>query len=425
MEKRIKEIIESFLKDKDRERLNYLDQALFNLLLEKEMYILKQGKDDFSGKIDHLLDSYFNYRDYLCQRLHEQGMSKQEAGKLVYGAPSRLILLLTHNCQLRCKYCKVSKFSAFMKEDIAIKAVDFLFTSNSQEIQIQFFGGEPLLHFDLLKRVVLYAEKVNKRAKRELMFILTTNGIELTKTKVNFLKRHRFLVEFSIDGQIENQMRIRKSRSGASYYKKMMNNFEYLRSTGIPYYSISVFMPENVSCMFDSFVDLSKRGFRKLQLNYSLGIFWQKSSIKELFRQTKKIVDFTKENDVEFINFSSVRREPVVVNAELTVDSDGEIYLESGICLEEDFLTMKRRFLVASVNGAKDINKYYSSQFQNLYRLAKAYGEIKPKFRKIILNNVMLGREYSSFLNKLRRANKVFIKQRELTCDSYLSSNKD
>ena len=93
-----------------------------------------------------------------------------------------------------------------------------------------------------------------------------------------------------------------------------------------------------------------------------------------------------------------MRREPVVLNAELTVDCDGGIYLESGICLEEDFFEMKDKFLVTNLKKAKNINLYSSTIFQNFYRLSRIYAAVNPQFRKIILNNIILGRKFDRFI---------------------------
>ena len=68
--------------------------------------------------------------------------------------PARLVLLITHNCQLRCKYCRVRKFPASMSETTLFKAIDLLFTFNRRDLELQFFGGEPLLEFDLIKKGV-------------------------------------------------------------------------------------------------------------------------------------------------------------------------------------------------------------------------------------------------------------------------------
>jgi len=400
MEKTIKKVIDSFVEDFDQRKLDFLDRLLFYLLLKREFDLLYGKRNSQTDKRGYILNGYFDYRNLVFKRLMKSGRKNKEfLIRRIYSPVQRLVFLITHNCQLRCRYCRVRKFPASMNEEVLFKAIDLLFTSNSQEIQVQFFGGEPLLRFDLIKKAVNRALKINKRLKRDIIFILTTNGIELTKERVDFLKRYNFFIEYSIDGEVESQLKTRKACGGKPYYSQMIHNFEYLKQTRIPHYSISVVMPQTVLSMFDNFKHLVNLGFRRLQTNYSLGVFWPERRVKDLLRQTEKIINYVNSRDnIEFINLTSLRREPVVLNAELTVDCDGGIYLESGICLEEDFSAMKSKFLVATLKNAKNIDFYNSTVFQNFYRLSAVYADVNPRFRKIILNNIVLGKRYDRFV---------------------------
>jgi len=402
MEKEIEPIINSFLYDLDQRKLEVLDRLLFSLLFKKEMILLKGKADKETARIEKILHRYHDYRSLILRRsIKNSDLKKEFLIDKIFQAPTRLILLITHSCQLKCRYCKVRKFSSSINEKVMLKAIDLLFTSKRNDLQLQFFGGEPLLRFDLLQKAVEYADRINKKEKRDLTFILTTNGIALTKEKVDFLKRYKFLVEFSIDGEVENQLKMRTSKNHGNYYSQLIDNLKLFFKSKIPHYSISVMMPQNVRMASEVFTDLVNLGFTKLQINYALGVFWPEKKETELFRETAKIVSIVKKKKgIEFINLTSIRREPVVLNSELTVDCDGGIYLESGICLEEDFMAMKKKFLVTDIKKAHDINLLASTQFQNFYRLSKVYADADPKFRKIILNNILLGRKYNELIKK-------------------------
>lgn len=406
MEKQIEGIIDSFASDFDHRKLDLLDRILFSLLLKKEVLLLRRRDIKETVRIGEILARYFDYRGLILRRLLRKNIfDKGHLVKKLYSAPTRLVLLVTHNCQLKCSYCRVRKFPAAMSEEVLSRAIDLVFSSGRQDLQIQFFGGEPLLSFDLIKKATTRAERINKLSKRDLTFILTTNGILLDSQKVAFLKEHNFLVECSIDGEVEKQLRMRKAACGTDYYSQMTDNLRHLFGSGVGHYSISVVTPSGATSMFESFKYLVGLGFKRLQMNYSLGIFWPSSAIDSLLGQTKRVVDFLKkERGVEFVNLTSARREPVVLNAELTVDCDGGIYLESGICLEEDFLAMKKKFLITDVYKVKDINLYCFSPFQNFYRLSRAYAGPGARFRKIIINNILLGKRYGDFLNKISGA---------------------
>jgi sulfatase maturation enzyme AslB (radical SAM superfamily) len=381
-----------------------LDNFLLQLLFKKEIRLLKKKNKKTKG-LEKILSKYVNYQNFIFNKGKKLGFPKNFLIKKIFSSPTRLILLITHNCQLKCRYCRVRKFSASMKEDVLFKAIDLLFTSNRKDLQLQFFGGEPLLCFDLVKKAVKYAEKVNKKLKRNFTFILTTNGLALTREKTDFLRKHNFLIECSIDGETENQLKMRQSRSGINYYSQLIDSLTGLFRYHIPHYSISVIMPNNVDSMYKNFKHLANIGFKRLQMNYSLGVFWPEAAITKLFEETNKIISYLEKNkNLEFINLTSSRREPVVLNAELTVDCDGSIYLESGICLEENFAAMKKKFLITHINKAENINLYTTTPLQNFYHLSKVYGQKNPKFRKIILNNILLGSEYNKFLSKKKHA---------------------
>lgn len=295
--------------------------------------------------------------------------------------PTRLILLTTHNCQLRCQYCRVKKFSASMSKNVLFKAINLLFNFDRKNLQLQFFGGEPLLEFNLIKKGVEYAEKLNQKFNKNLAFVLTTNGILLDKEKIDFFKKHKFLLECSID---EEKIRNRK-------YSPAIKNFNHLIQSNIPHYSISVFTPNNVTSMFRTFKYLVDFGFKKIQLNYCLGVFWEKEKTKELVRQFNKILGFlNSKKDIQLINSTPSRQEPVILNGELTVDCNGDLYLEFGGFLEENFFSLKKKFLIGPLDKIKTCTFRSLTPSLSFLYLMKAYprGEIK----RVILNNISVGK---------------------------------
>lgn len=310
-----------------------------------------------------------------------------------YSPPNRLILLVTHNCQLRCGYCRVKKFPASMKEKVLFRAIDLLFRFNREDLQLQFFGGEPLLEFELIKKGVDYAEELNKKYSKDLVFILTTNGILLDKQKIDFFKKHKFIIECSIDEE--------KIHSPGKKYLPAIKNFKSLFQSGIPHYSISVFTPDNVTLMFKNFKYLVDLGFKRIQLNYCLGFFWKKENIKELFNQFNKVLKFLRSGkDVQLINLTSSRREPVILNGELTVDCNGDLYWEFGGFLEENFYSIKKRFLIKNIDEIKD--SHFHSLTPSLAYRSLMTGYPDKKIQRIILNNIVTGKTIERFLNKFQ-----------------------
>ncbi|MDD5067162.1 MAG: radical SAM protein [bacterium] len=309
--------------------------------------------------------------------------------------PSRLILLATHDCTLRCGYCRVKKFRAAMSTRVLYRAIDLLFRFNRKKVQLQFFGGEPLLEFGLIKKGTAYAEKQAKRIGKQVDLILTTNGTLLDGEKRAFLKEHNFLVECSLDPE-----KIRHHKKS----NDVIRNFQALDRAGIPHYFISVFAPRDVPFLYAHFKDLVDWGFKRIQLNYCLGTDWKTDEIRELFRQYRKVTGFLKKRkDVDLINLSSSRKEPVILNAELTVDVNSDLYWEFGGFLEEDFSSLKKRSLIGKINDVKGDSPCSLTPSLALRLLLDIYED--KKSRRIIGNNIILGRAVGRFFQKYKNEN--------------------
>ncbi|MBI5881810.1 MAG: radical SAM protein [Elusimicrobia bacterium] len=348
------------------------------------------------GRAGRFMDWLF-YRKGLLHRLKADGARvDRDLLRTVYGnaGSPRLILLVTHSCQLRCAYCRVRRYPARMTCEVAEAGVRWLMAGLRSEAEIQFFGGEPLLALDVVRRATLLAESLAERSGRRPRFLLTTNGLALSDKALRFFRDHRFSLEFSCDGTYGTQLSQRRAAGGRDYYGRLSRNLESLRAAEVPYQVIAVVTPENVSRMLEEFRFLAELGHRRIQLNYALGRFWDEASSAELFRQMGRVSGLAREMGVSFVNEEAARREPVVLNSELTVDCDGEVFRETGVCLEEDFREMKKRFLVTRVGGAARgraglFDRHGSTQFDNLALLAGAYG--RGELRRTLLNNLAIG----------------------------------
>ena len=372
-------------------KLVAMDNLLVSLIYAREKMILEDNEEP--GEYTQLIEKYIDFPNIISENC-KIGLRELSDGV------NRLVVLVTHSCQLRCSYCSVRKFSAEMSEDTLKKAIDLLFTSKKEEVQLQFFGGEPLLRFGIVKKGVEYAESLSEKTGKKLLPILTTNGIALDQDKINYMKNHKFTLEFSLDGSIETQLRFRKSVSGTDYFEAVMNNLLLVDKNKLDYYIISVVSPSNVKNLYKNFKFLIDKGLKKSQINYALGNYWDNNKLKILFDEIRKIVSFMNEStdNLIFINSLKTRREPVVLNSEITVDCDGTLYLETGICLEEDFNKLKNDFRIGTLDSLKDINYVFNTRSRNLKRLVDVYSKEKPEFRKIILNNIEIGLELSSLL---------------------------
>jgi uncharacterized protein len=124
----------------------------------------------------------------------------------------QLILEVTQNCNFRCKYCVFNNYNESYRDftprnmdwDIAKKAIDYTKAhsgKSEEEVSISFYGGEPLINYELIKRVVEYSKKI--MPDKKLRFAFTTNLSLMTKDKAEFFAKEGFIILCSIDGPQE------------------------------------------------------------------------------------------------------------------------------------------------------------------------------------------------------------------------------
>lgn len=146
-----------------------------------------------------------------------------------------MILQVTQNCNLRCEYCTYSGNNSnrvhsnkVMSENTAIKAVDFLMghSGMSTKVNIGFYGGEPLLAFPLMKKVVAYVEK--QFPNKKVNYVITTNGTLLTEEVADYLVEKNFMVTLSLDGDREMHNRHRRFQNGKESFDVIEQNLKKL-----------------------------------------------------------------------------------------------------------------------------------------------------------------------------------------------------
>ena len=148
----------------------------------------------------------------------------------------QLILQVTQQCNLRCEYCAYSGIYAGnrvhstnrMNLEVAIKAIDFFFAHSieNSEVTIGFYGGEPLLEFELIKKAVSYV-KENCNGKK-IRFAMTTNGTLLQGERAEFLAKNGFIIGISLDGSKEEHDSCRKFADGRGSFDVVMGNVKKL-----------------------------------------------------------------------------------------------------------------------------------------------------------------------------------------------------
>ena len=199
------------------------------------------------------------------------------AGKLkekTAGVVKALCLHIAHTCNLNCSYCFASQGKyhgdrAVMSFEVGKRALDFLIENSGtrHNLEVDFFGGEPLMNFQVVKDLVAYARSVEKERGKNFRFTLTTNGVLVDDDVIEFANRECSNVVLSLDGRKEIHDRYRVDYAGQGSWEKIVPKFQKFVEArgGKDYYMRGTFTHANPDFLNDikQMLDL---GFNELSM---------------------------------------------------------------------------------------------------------------------------------------------------------------
>lgn len=149
------------------------------------------------------------------------------------GVVKALCLHIAHTCNLNCSYCFASqgKYNgerAVMSFETGKRALDFLIENSGtrRNLEVDFFGGEPLMNWDVVKKLVMYAREIEKKHNKNFRFTLTTNGVLVDDEVIEFANREMSNVVLSLDGRKEIHDRFRVDYNGVGSWDKIVPKFQ-------------------------------------------------------------------------------------------------------------------------------------------------------------------------------------------------------
>jgi len=199
------------------------------------------------------------------------------AGKLkakTAGVVKALCLHVAHTCNLNCSYCFASQGKyhgdrAVMSFEVGKRALDFLIENSGsrRNLEVDFFGGEPLMNFQVVKDLVAYARSIEKEKGKNFRFTLTTNGVLIDDDVIDFANREMSNVVLSLDGRKEIHDRYRVDYAGRGSWEKIVPKFQQLVEArgGKNYYMRGTFTHQNPDFLEDIKVMLDL-GFNELSM---------------------------------------------------------------------------------------------------------------------------------------------------------------
>ncbi len=217
-----------------------------------------------------------------------------------------MCLNIAHDCNLRCAYCFAAQGDfggerMLMPFEVAKKAIDFLIEKSAgrRNLEVDFFGGEPLMNFDVVKQTVEYARSLEKEHGKAFRFTITTNGLLLDDDKIDYINREMSNCILSFDGRKSVHDRLRLRVGGTGCYDRVLPLFQKLvaqRSSDKDYYVRGTYTKYNLDFVNDikHMLDL---GFQEIsvepvvseeRLDYSV----KEDDLSAIFSEYEKLADF-------------------------------------------------------------------------------------------------------------------------------------
>lgn len=185
-----------------------------------------------------------------------------------------LCLHVAHTCNLNCSYCFAAQGNfhgerGLMSFETGKRAIDFLIENSGyhKNLDIDFFGGEPLMNWEVVKELVRYGRSIEKEAGKNIRFTLTTNGINITDDVIDFCNEEMHNVVLSLDGRKETNDRFRVDMKGNGSYDRIVPNFQkFVSKRGTKsYYMRGTFTHFNTDFVED-ILHMADLGFKELSM---------------------------------------------------------------------------------------------------------------------------------------------------------------
>lgn len=298
-----------------------------------------------------------------------------------------LILIVTSRCNLSCDYCQVLKENKDMNFETAWRAVSlFLKRENiSENRQIKFFGGEPLLNFNLVKDVV---EKVNK-SYRNVGFRIATNGVLLSNKVLKFIKDNPNIELFISSRNIDFLSK-----------KELIRKIVELPSVTI---SINLF-PGGLQENENQIRKLLEAGFSRFNFLPAYFVHWRPNEVellKKTFKKIAKIIQLSpQKNHISNLDVCSA---VPLFNLAPTVDQEGGIYA-GNFFLDQRFENWRSELKLGNVQNARSWSGIYDFSFDFNLLINKIFSS------DILSSTAAADQELSRFVDYFRKGRKKYEK---------------
>lgn len=288
---RFKHNDKKFIFDYDNISIIKIDDKVDKIVNLIENYNIKEAKNKISNYItkseyNKLIDSMTSL-GFIKNKEPIENKNYEFNNKI-----SSITLMLMQGCNLACKYCfgdeGTYKNIGSMDLNTAKKSIDFLIeNSPSNRVNLIFFGGEPLLRFDLIKKIVNYCKEIENASEFKFYYSMTTNGTLLNNEINNFIIENKINTMISIDGNKDHNSD-RVYPNGKSAYKDIIDKTSYLRDKGILSARATI-TPKNLDIV-KVFEHLNDLNFRDIPISAADNIL-DENEYKEYIDENIKLIN--------------------------------------------------------------------------------------------------------------------------------------
>ena len=269
-----------YLIDVNSGSVHIIDELIYNMvgedeLLDKEDVINnlkdKWSKEEIEEAYEELLDLVKEEVLYSKDLYEEIAMAGDESESYI----KALCLNVVHDCNLRCKYCFADEGEYKgcrkpMSAEVGKRAIDYVLenSGNIKNIEVDLFGGEPLMVFDTIKEIVDYAKEKDKLYNKNIRFTMTTNATLLNDEIIGYIDKNMGNIILSIDGRKEVNDNVRIRVDGSGCYDRILPNIKKMvdrRDPSKQYYARGTFTRENTD-FFEDVMALANEGFSEISI---------------------------------------------------------------------------------------------------------------------------------------------------------------
>lgn len=271
---------EYYVIDVNSGALHVVDEIVYDLLDENSLKEKEELIEIFKGKhsvedieevyneIQSLINGEMLYTKDLYEKIAMESGDKESYIKA-------LCLNIIHDCNLRCKYCFADEGEyhgarKVMSAEVGKKAIDFVIEKSGprKNIEVDLFGGEPLMAFDTIKEIVEYAKTQEKLHKKLIRFTMTTNATLLNDEIMKYMDENMGNIVLSIDGRKSVNDKVRTRIDGSGSYDRILPNIQKMvnmRDKSKAYYVRGTFTRENLD-FYEDVKHMADLGFKEISI---------------------------------------------------------------------------------------------------------------------------------------------------------------